>query len=116
MTNYSCNNCSNNNGFTTGIECKDCFAKDEYTKPTKWKETKIKYKSDSKKDVHYIEIMQMYFTKEQMIGYLRGNILKYNLLYGHKDITAKETTKIAQYYAWLYDVENGKKIDPRKGA
>src|SRR5574341_739504 len=66
-------------------------------------------------DIQPIEIMQMYFTKEEMIGFLRGNILKYNLRYGNKDIPEKEAAKIVQYSAWLEDVENGRKIDPRKG-
>lgn len=67
-------------------------------------------------EIQPIEIMQMYFSKEEMIGYLRGNILKYNLRYGNKDLKPKEVAKLAQYSIWLEDIENGRKIDPRKGA
>jgi hypothetical protein len=63
-------------------------------------------------DVQPIEIIQMYLPREQLIGYLRGNIIKYQLRYGHKDPTPKEAAKIEQYAKWLAVIENGGKINP----
>ena len=60
-----------------------------------------------------IEIMQDYMTKEQLIGFLRGNIIKYTLRLGRKDDQLKEAGKIEQYAKWLRLVIQGDRIDPR---
>jgi hypothetical protein len=65
-------------------------------------------------DIQPIEIIQMYLPKEQLIGFLRGNQIKYQLRYGHKDPTPKEAAKIEQYAKWLTIVESGGKINPRE--
>jgi len=59
-----------------------------------------------------IEIMQDHLTKEEFIGYLKGNILKYTLRCGYKDEAKKECAKIQQYAKWLYEVERGMTINP----
>lgn len=73
----------------------------------------------SKDAVHYqllqqqpIEIMQTLFSLEEFKGFLRGNIIKYALRYGHKDDCLKEAEKIAQYAQWLAMAERGETIKP----
>lgn len=71
-------------------------------------------------DSHYqtehqpIEVMQANMTKEELIGFLKGNIIKYACRCGRKDDALKEADKIKRYAAWLVDVLQGKTIDPRK--
>lgn len=59
-----------------------------------------------------IEIMQDYLSTEELIGFLKGNILKYTLRSGHKDNVEKEAAKIKQYSHWLWVVTTGQKIKP----
>lgn len=59
-----------------------------------------------------IEIMQTLFSPEEFKGFLRGNIIKYVLRYGHKDERCKEAEKIAQYAQWLAMAERGEAIRP----
>lgn len=71
-------------------------------------------------DTHYqtelqpIEFMQANMTKEETIGFLKGNIIKYAGRCGRKDDPLKEADKIKRYAGWLVDVLQGKTIDPRK--
>lgn len=71
-------------------------------------------------DSHYqtahqpIEVMQANMTKEELIGFLKGNIIKYACRCGRKDAALKEADKIKRYAGWLVDVLQGKTIDPRK--
>lgn len=71
-------------------------------------------------DIHYqtehqpIEFMQANMTKVELIGFLKGNIIKYAGRCGRKDEALKEAQKIKRYAAWLVDVLQGKTIDPRK--
>lgn len=69
-------------------------------------------------DAHYKEcilepilVMQDMFTKEELIGFLKGNILKYRLRMGHKDTVQKEMDKIKRYEDWLSMVQAGKRIE-----
>ena len=59
-----------------------------------------------------IEIMQTLMTHEQFIGFLCGNCIKYALRLGHKDDTASDAGKLAQYARWLMQVENGEEVKP----
>ena len=59
-----------------------------------------------------IEIMQTLFSPEEFKGFLRGNIIKYVLRYGHKDDCRKEAEKVAQYAQWLAMAERGEAIRP----
>ena len=69
-------------------------------------------------DAHYrdsivepILVMQEFSTKEELTGFLKGNILKYRLRFGHKDgETQRDLDKIKVYEAWLDKVSNGEKI------
>lgn len=71
-------------------------------------------------DIHYqtelqpIEFMQANMTKVELIGFLKGNIIKYAGRFGRKDEALKEAQKIKRYAGWLVDVLEGKTIDPRK--
>ena len=72
----------------------------------------------SNHDAHYKEcvlepilVMQDMFTKEELIGFLKGNILKYRLRMGHKDNVQKEMDKIKRYEEWLSMVQAGKRIE-----
>lgn len=71
-------------------------------------------------DIHYqtahqpIEVMQANMTHAELIGFLKGNIIKYACRCGRKDDALKEADKIKRYAAWLVDVLQGKTIDPRK--
>ena len=44
-----------------------------------------------------IDIMKKVLTKEEYRGYLKGNILKYQLRLGKKDDVTKELVKIKDY-------------------
>lgn len=63
-------------------------------------------------DEHYassaiqpIEFMVANFTHEEMVGFLKGNIIKYITRCGKKDDPAKETAKIKRYSEWLKEYE-----------
>ena len=63
-------------------------------------------------DEHYassaiqpIEFMVANFTHEEMVGFLKGNIIKYISRMGKKDDPAKETAKIKRYSEWLKEYE-----------
>ena len=60
-----------------------------------------------------IEVMQANMTREELIGFLKGNIIKYACRCGRKDDPKKEAAKIKQYADWLCAVLNGETIDPR---
>lgn len=73
---------------------------------------------DDYHDSHYKEcvvepILVMYkmFTKEEFIGFLKGNILKYRLRLGHKDNIQKEMDKIKRYEQWLDEVQNDQPLE-----
>lgn len=72
---------------------------------------------DSKHDKHYLEavvepikVMEKMFTKEELKGFIKGNILKYRLRMGHKDDTQKEMDKIRVYEQWLENLERGEAL------
>ena len=70
-----------------------------------------------KHDKHYLEavvepikVMEKMFTKEELKGFIKGNILKYRLRMGHKDDTQKEMDKIRVYEQWLAKLERGEAL------
>lgn len=71
------------------------------------------------KNKHYvsehqpIETMQANMTHEELVGFLKGNIIKYACRCGKKDEPLKEAEKIKQYAEWLCIVLSGGTIDPR---
>lgn len=71
-------------------------------------------------DEHYhecvlepIKVMEKMFTKEELMGFIKGCIVKYRLRLGHKsgEDTEKELLKIKRYEQWLQQVKEGKVID-----
>lgn len=71
-------------------------------------------------DKHYqsahqpIEAMQANMTKEEFVGYLKGNIMKYICRFGKKDSAIKESAKIKRYSQWLEQAVKGEVINPRE--
>ena len=70
-----------------------------------------------KHDKHYLEsvvepikVMEKLFTKEELKGFIKGNILKYRLRMGHKDDIQKEMDKIRVYEHWLVKLERGEAL------
>ncbi len=61
-----------------------------------------------------LEIMQRTMTKEEFIGFLKGNIIKYAIRGGHKDGESpeKDLTKVNTYHRWLRLAEQGQMINP----
>lgn len=64
--------------------------------------------------VEPIEILQMYLTPEEFIGFLRGNVLKYDLRAKFKGAEMVDIAKARQYNLWLSQALQGKRIDPRE--
>ena len=48
-------------------------------------------------DTQSIELIEDFLTKEEYKGFLKGNILKYQLRLGKKDEVSKELQKIKDY-------------------
>lgn len=61
-----------------------------------------------------IEIMQMYFTAQELYGFCKGNAVKYILRSRFKGTELKDMEKALQYMKWSVDVLHGVPIDPRK--
>lgn len=85
------------------------------------KDTKEDTPKDTMHDKHYrnavvepILVMQDFFSREELIGFLKGNILKYRLRMGHKgteeDMTA-DFDKLCVYEMWLDIIKNGERIE-----
>lgn len=76
---------------------------------------------DTMHDKHYrdsivepILVMQDFFSPEELIGFLKGNILKYRLRAGHKGTKEEmqaDLDKIRVYEKWLDAVKNGERIE-----
>lgn len=50
------------------------------------------------------EAMESWMTKEQWVGFLRGNAIKYLARLGHKDAALQEAKKAQHYLAKLVEV------------
>lgn len=82
---------------------------------------KVVGEEDNKHDKHYLEavvepikVMEKMFTKEELKGFIKGNILKYRLRMGHKDDIQKEMDKIRVYEQWLAKLERGEALIDEK--
>lgn len=75
---------------------------------------------DTMHDKHYrdavvepILVMQALFNHDELVGFLKGNILKYRLRMGHKgteeDMKA-DYDKLCVYEMWLDTIKNGERI------
>ena len=58
-----------------------------------------------------IDLIQYTLTKEELIGFLKGNIIKYSLRAGHKGDPEKDKAKALQYKKWLDTVLVGDPIN-----
>lgn len=108
------------------VVCKSCGRETRINpwfalKISKGSTPKVAKEGSAQTSIHYqigdkqpIEIMQDYMTKEELIGFLKGNIIKYTLRLGRKDAPEKEAGKIEQYSKWLRKVINGEIINPRE--
>ena len=83
----------------------------------KWDKVQKVAEEDNKHDKHYLEavvepikVMEKMFTKEELKGFIKGNILKYRLRMGHKDDIQKEMDKIRVYEQWLENLERGEAL------
>lgn len=76
-------------------------------------------------DAHYaamaglepIELMQLVLSREEFIGFLKGNIIKYTMRAGHKqgEAAEKDIAKAKRYKQWLMEMLYIEKIiDPKK--
>ena len=57
-----------------------------------------------------IELMQYILTHEELLGFLKGNIIKYTLRANHKGSPEKDKQKALQYKKWLDAVLKGEPI------
>lgn len=57
-----------------------------------------------------IKVMEANLTREEFIGFLKGNIIKYVLRCGKKDAPIKEIEKLMDYAEWLKEVYEEKEI------
>lgn len=86
-----------------------------------WDKVQRVAEEDNKHDKHYLEavvepikVMEKMFTKEELKGFIKGNILKYRLRMGHKDDIQKEMDKIRVYEQWLAKLERGEALIDEK--
>lgn len=66
-----------------------------------------KYNEHYKKlPIEPIELMRMTLTKEELQGFIKGNIIKYALRAGHKEGEdySKDVAKLLVYKGWLEDL------------
>ena len=59
--------------------------------------------------VEPLEVMSKLLTKEEFIGFLKGNIIKYSYRAGHKvgESGEKDRNKFLVYSDWLQEATNG---------
>lgn len=129
-TTFNCSTCNHKEKSRSNYPCRSCvyneFAPDatlHYWEPRK---DTIKMKDFTQKeaenyDKHYantahqpIEVMQANMTRDEFVGFLKGNIIKYVCRLGKKDEPAKEAAKIRRYAEWLEQAVSGQTVDPRK--
>lgn len=143
-TDESCSTCKNKEKLPLDCPCNLCAYNEQYvpdTNMTYWepRDITIKMKNFTQKeakeyeksldklykplnyDEHYadtahqpIEVMQANMTRDEFVGFLKGNIIKYICRLGKKDEPEKEAAKIRRYAEWLEQAVNGQTIDPRK--
>ena len=63
----------------------------------------------NKLDVEAIDLIEMSMTRNEFLGYLKGNVLKYIIRYRHKGKAAEDLGKCVWYLTRLKDrVEDAK--------
>ena len=111
--------CRQNNCLLSKWPSADLDAAYELVKDKQPAETPFPMPGTATSATHYqllqqqpIEIMQRLMTHEQFVGFLWGNVIKYALRLGHKDDTASDAGKLAQYSKWLMQAENEEEVKP----
>lgn len=61
-----------------------------------------------------IEVMQRLFTKEQFLGFLIGNYIKYEMRKDYKNSTEQDENKARQYAYWYTLAKQDIYIEPIK--
>ena len=61
-----------------------------------------------------IEVMQRLFTKEQFLGFLIGNYIKYEMRKDYKNSQEQDENKARQYAYWYTLAKQGIFIEPVK--
>ena len=61
-----------------------------------------------------IEVMQRFLTREEFIGFLKGNIIKYKARAAFKGSRNEDMQKTRQYAYWLAMAETGVPIDAKR--
>ena len=61
-----------------------------------------------------IEVMQRLFTKEQFLGFLIGNYIKYEMRKNYKNSTEQDENKARQYAYWYTLAKQDIYIEPVK--
>lgn len=56
-----------------------------------------------------ITFMEANFSHDEMVGFLKGNVIKYLCRYDHKD-GVKDLRKARVYLDWLIEAEEGNKL------
>lgn len=87
-------------------------------KDTNMNTTKVDTLGTPDKATHYkgavepLEVMSKLLTKDEFIGFLKGNIIKYSYRAGHKQGESgdKDRNKFIVYSDWLHRVTNGEPI------
>lgn len=81
-------------------------------------EDRVKKIKNKKKGNHYLifkglealEVIKNSLSFEEFRGFIKGNILKYQLRLGKKDIIENETKKIEYYQNILIELEKDKNV------
>jgi len=58
-------------------------------------------------DIEAIDLIELSMTKEEFLGYLKGNVLKYIIRYRHKGKAKEDLSKGEWYLKKLKDKVNG---------
>lgn len=115
-------NCSSCVDSIVSMRCEPCNVCDNFSR---WRPDKEEDKpidtGTATSSPHYnklvlqpVEMNQLCLSKEEFIGFLKGNIIKYSMRCGLKDEVEKEQNKIRQYKKWLDEALEGKIINPRE--
>lgn len=83
-------------------ECTNCINGEQYEQ----KDDPVKSPSHymTWPDMESIDIMRKVLTREEFIGFCKGNFLKYRLRAGKKDNLEQDINKSEKYREWLFEM------------
>ena len=58
-------------------------------------------------DIETIKIIKAKLTKEQYVGFLLGNVIKYSSRFNWKGCASQDCAKITKYSQWLGEAQRG---------